>query len=588
MILGPIFRRELTLAPRRKKMYVSRCVYTVSLLIITTTAWLILSGSQLVEDPGDMARFGKALFGLLAPMQLILAMFFSGIFAAGAVAQEKDRNTLVLLLMTRLNNAELVLGKLAATLLHLYTNLLAAAPVLLAILCFGGVDFAQILHCFWVTIGTILLSGALGATLAFWREQTFQAISMTVLSMVVWLGVCEGLGNGLLGATIAGVSSATLAEALSPWRAILLTTHYSSTTPLFPFVAAGVSFLLIFWTIVRVRVWNRGEKHRDVASVENVEKNVGEKNLAEKNPAAPSRSRSRSVWDNPILWREMRTRAYGRRAFLVRLFYVLIFAAAFYGIHQTLDRLPISFYETNTAASLFALQSLVPLALLSLALVNTQAVTSITGERDARALDLLLVTDLTPKEIVLGKLGGIFWNTREMWALPVCLILYFCGRSVVSPEIGFYLLGGFATLLIFSAMLGIHCGMTYGQSRSAVGVSLGTLFFLFVGVAVCLRMMLSLGGSFQAQIQPFLVFMAGGGLAMYLALGARNPSSAIGLASFGCPFATFYAMSALLMNYTLGVFLVVALAYGFTTAAMLIPAVYEFDVASSREGARDD
>lgn len=96
-----------------------------------------------------------------------------------------------------------------------------------------------------------------------------------------------------------------------------------------------------------------------------------------------------------------------------------------------------------------------------------------------------------------------------------------------------------------------------------------------------------MGGSFHAQLQPFLAFMAGGGLAMFLALGARNPSSAIGVASFGCPFATFYAMSALMMNYTLGVFLVVAVMYGFTTAAMLIPAISEFDIAVHHGGNED-
>ena len=48
-----------------------------------------------------------------------------------------------------------------------------------------------------------------------------------------------------------------------------------------------------------------------------------------------------------------------------------------------------------------------PLFLLSLILVNAQAVTSLTSEKDAKALDLLLVSDLSPKEFVYGKLGGV-------------------------------------------------------------------------------------------------------------------------------------------------------------------------------------
>ena len=108
------------------------------------------------------------------------------------------------------------------------------------------------------------------------------------------------------------------------------------------------------------------------------------------------------------------------------------------------------------------------------------------------------------------------------------------------------------------------------------------MFFLFLGVATCMRMMVAFSGSFQAQLQPFLAFMLGGGVGLYVALGARNPSTAIGVASFLCPFATFYAITSFLLDYTLGVFLVTTAAYGFTTAAMLVPAIYEFDVATGR------
>ena len=56
---------------------------------------------------------------------------------------------------------------------------------------------------------------------------------------------------------------------------------------------------------------------------------------------------------------------------------------------------------------------LVPVTVLSLLLVAAQAVTAITAERDGGALDLLLVTDLTPKEFIFGKIWGVLFNTRE-------------------------------------------------------------------------------------------------------------------------------------------------------------------------------
>ena len=59
------------------------------------------SGTQLITDPGDFARFGTMLFQLLAPVQLVLAIFFAATLAASAVGQEKERGTLTLFLQLR-------------------------------------------------------------------------------------------------------------------------------------------------------------------------------------------------------------------------------------------------------------------------------------------------------------------------------------------------------------------------------------------------------------------------------------------------------------------------------------------------------
>ena len=70
-----------------------------------------------------------------------------------------------------------------------------------------------------------------------------------------------------------------------------------------------------------------------------------------------------------------------------------------------------------------------------------------------------------------------------------------------------------------------------------------------------------------------------------MCLGIRNPSTAICVASLLVPFATFYAITSFILEYTLSVFLVTAAAYGFTTAALMIPAIYEFDVEMGRTSA---
>jgi hypothetical protein len=227
------------------------------------------------------------------------------------------------------------------------------------------------------------------------------------------------------------------------------------------------------------------------------------------------------------------------------------------------------------------------LLVLGLVLVNALAVTSITNERDAKALDLLLVTDLTPKEIIFGKLGGVLYNAKEMVLLPAALCVAIWFYSGMTGENLVFLLLGFAVLNSFVAVLGIHAGMIHENSRAAVALSLGTLLFLVLGITVCMRMMVAFKTNFDYQLQAFGAFMLGGGIGLVIALGRRNPSPAIWWAFMLAPLVTFIAIvNFLRMSYGAAA-LISMLMYGFATAAMLIPAVYEFDVATGRTTAKD-
>ena len=267
MLVGPVFSREAVVAPRRARHYVMRTVYAVALLLLICTAWMVLKGTQIIQNVGDMARFGAILFQILAPLQLALIMFLSAIQAASNIAIEKDRQTLILLLMSRLTNSELVLGKLFASLLNIGVMLITSLPIFMLIVLFGGTSFTQVGWTFAVTAATALVAGSLGATIALWREKTFQTLALVAMCIVFWLGVWEGIGFS--GVEWFGFSGAKLAGAASPVRAIIAASHptVSSTWAyaVVPYliVSLSVAALLCGLAILKVRRWNPS---RDVRS----------------------------------------------------------------------------------------------------------------------------------------------------------------------------------------------------------------------------------------------------------------------------------------------------------------------------------
>ncbi len=119
--------------------------------------------------------------------------------------------------------------------------------------------------------------------------------------------------------------------------------------------------------------------------------------------------------------------------------------------------------------------------IVSLIIINALAVNSITNERDGQALDLLLVSEITSWKFLFGKWMGVFYVAKEMVLLPMAIAVWLLVRDAISLENLVFLLIGLTVLDCFVVVLGLHCGMIYFRSTTAIATSLGTVFFLFLG-----------------------------------------------------------------------------------------------------------
>lgn len=613
-MIGPIFQRELSTLPRRPRHFIARIVFLVMLFAIICTTWLLLAGVQPVQNAGDLARFGVLIFQLLAPFQMVVLLFMAALAGTSAVSHEKDKQTLTLLLMTSLTDVEVVVGKIGAGLLATMNAFLSSAPIVFLLPILGGVSLDQVIACTVVTACTLIASCSLGATVAFWREKTFQAIAVTTLLIALWLALGEIIAAGI----IPGVPR-SIGSIISPLRAvwdiaqpipstsIISGLGGSGNAILASIFMSALAGLLSLLSIAKLRVWNPSRERRNVVAewedspqmaVSPSKNSTSADTSAAIAPKAEQervvkswKSREpRAMWNNPILWREMMTWAYGRKILFIRVAYIFFSLLIGFGLYQTLQSgaayADSGFQEqlVPTTVSLLA-----PCFVLSLIMINALAVNSITNERDAGALDLLLVTEITPGSFLFGKILGVLYATKEMVLMPILLCIYLWWGGGLTTENLVFTVICLMVMDIFVAMLGIHCGMIYYQSRVAIGTSLGTVFFLFLGVATCMLIMLMFRGSFGRQLAPFLMIILGGGTGLYVALGNRNPSPAITVTSFLLPFLTFFAITSfILRDQELTVFSTITVSYAFATAAMLIPALSEFEFAFGRGRIADE
>ncbi len=575
MAAGPIFEREVLTTPRRLSHYMMRSGFVAGLLILFYSIRQATIGFQDVLFASDVASFSAMTFRVFALLELTLGLFFATVFSASVVAQEKDRKTLILLLMTDLRNHELAVGKLLASLLNVGVLLATSWPVFCFLKLLGGVTWEQIFWSQAIIAAATLAAGSWGCLVAFWRDKTFQTLAISALGVVLYVIVTHSAGTLFSGLVIQASPYAGLQRVLDPLivgaTGVVEVSAWPTVICLLT-LSAAISVL----TTVKMRQWNPSkEVHQSIAET------PPGLDVDESTPAPPRNHRA--VWNQPVIWREMRTRAYGRRMIWIKLAYVLlslIIAAASVvsGSESSRDELILGMVSAPAFAFL-------GIAILSLLLTNAQAVTSLTNERDGRTLEILLVTDLRPHEFMLGKIGGALWNAKEMIILPLLLIIIMAatGQSQsLTAENVVYLCIACLVLSIFAVTLGLHAGLTYENSRIAIGHSLGTMFFLCVGIFVFMLLLVEARSSFAIQLQSFILFIGFGSLGLYSSLTSRNPSSALTLASLVLPFLTFYAITDFLLGGNLGVCFWICMAYGFTSVAMMVPAMHDFDIALGR------
>ena len=162
-----VLARELRTRMRGHRAAV---VITVYLLLLSALGGMMLysqlQGLQSGFNPVTAASVGQQLFATLSLFQLFLVIFIVPGLTGPAVAGERDRQTLELLLSTQVSALWIVLGKLLASLSYVFLLMVASLPLFSLVFLFGGVSPDQVALAFVISLVSALTLGAIGVFLS--------------------------------------------------------------------------------------------------------------------------------------------------------------------------------------------------------------------------------------------------------------------------------------------------------------------------------------------------------------------------------------------------------------------------------------
>ena len=182
MTFLPIVARELRVAARRRSTYWVRSGAALLVMVVGSWVYLMMSSDQ----PKDIAM---VLFTVLT-LGAVLHCWLSGIRAtADCLSQEKREGTFGLLFLTDLKGYDVVLGKLAASSLNSLYGVLAVLPMLAIPLLLGGLTGAEFWRMALVAVDTLFFSLTVGIWVSSMCRSARKAMGLTFLFLLGVTGV---------------------------------------------------------------------------------------------------------------------------------------------------------------------------------------------------------------------------------------------------------------------------------------------------------------------------------------------------------------------------------------------------------------
>jgi ABC-type transport system involved in multi-copper enzyme maturation permease subunit len=500
-MLGPVFYQELLLGSRRSKLHIFRWVYTGWLVCQVFWYWLValsISNARQMEDFSTVAGGESAIVGGLFSetfvlQQVLFIVLATPAFVAGAVTDEKRRGTLQYLLCTDLDSRHIILGKLFGRVAQVGLVALAGLPPFALLAALGGIPPLTMLIAFIVLI-----------------MPTFAIASVTMLASVL----CKQTRDAVLAVYVVAVAGAFIV-----WMFGSFFSYFNPFYVLAP-VWSGVDsqqWDVMFerlvgsvaaWGLVGVACLGLAMWRMRPQYIRELESPPPKQRIWLGVERAP-------ITDEPVRWREHNIEGLApteqlRRVpqWLAILIVVLVTALSsslilvfsmptgkgISDLFKALAHLDVAQLANlwPDAGFGFLIQSLVVLLLASL-IVGVRCSGAITGEREKMTWEALLLTPMSAKSMIHGKLWGImgssywyllayaataivfsvlggvlalFWTV--LWLAVTVLAMYFIGaaglfcsarsknswRSLLGT-VAYGYLGGLAIFLVVSPITGI-------------------------------------------------------------------------------------------------------------------------------------
>lgn len=187
MKINPVLRNESKLTVRTPRFTVMLLIYVA---VLSAGALIFYNSySSEIYASGINMQGSITLYIIMAVIQAVLLMFIVPSLTATSICSEREKQTLDILLSTRLSPLQIILGKLSASSLKVIMLVVCTIPLYAICGLIGGVKLSNILALVGYFIVCTIFVGSLGVLVSSYSKTSKAATALTYgLVLFIFIG----------------------------------------------------------------------------------------------------------------------------------------------------------------------------------------------------------------------------------------------------------------------------------------------------------------------------------------------------------------------------------------------------------------
>ena len=187
--LNPVSQKEYMLMTRSIKMIVTVLIFNAILSIFGFAVFYSIINTAKYTGVVDYSSMLN-LYYVMAFIEFVMVALIVPAISSGAISGEREKQTLDILLTTRMTPLKIVTGKLMSSIITIMLLIISSFPILALIFAFGGVSLSQLML---MALIMIVSAGYIGSISIMYSAVLKRTSSAGVASYGTVMGIYVGI-----------------------------------------------------------------------------------------------------------------------------------------------------------------------------------------------------------------------------------------------------------------------------------------------------------------------------------------------------------------------------------------------------------